>query len=56
MFSSFILFYYFIKSKQVKLVGDSFVKHFDDHFAYLKTLDFSFKHGQEGFFAVFQPF
>ena len=34
-FSSF----YFIKSQ----TSDSFVNHFDGHFAYLKTLDFSFK-------------
>ena len=30
---------YFIKSQ----TSDSFVNHFDGHFAYLKTLDFSFK-------------
>ena len=36
----FIFFiFYFIKSQ----TSDSFVKHFDGHFAYLKTLDFSFK-------------
>ena len=35
---TFILFY-FIKSK----TSDSFVNHFDGHFAYLKTLDFYFK-------------
>ena len=35
----FILFFYFIKSQ----TSDSFVSHFDGHFAYLKTLDFSFK-------------
>ena len=29
----------FIKSQ----TSDSFVNHFDGHFAYLKTLDFSFK-------------
>ena len=34
---SFSIFY-FIKSQ----TSDSFVSHFDDHFAYLKTLDFSF--------------
>ena len=32
--------FYFIKSQ----TSDSFVNHFDGHFAYLKTLDFSFKH------------
>ena len=30
--------FYFIKSQ----TSDSFVNHFDGHFAYLKTLDFSF--------------
>ena len=30
---------YFIKSE----TSDSFVNHFDDHFAYLKTLDFYIK-------------
>ena len=35
-----ILFYfYFIKSQ----TNDSFVNHFNGYFAYLKTLDFSFK-------------
>ena len=38
LFSSFFHFY-FIKSQ----TSDSFVNHFDGHFAYLKTLDFSFK-------------
>ena len=33
------LFFYFIKSE----TSDSFVSHFDSHFAYLKTLDFYFK-------------
>ena len=28
--------------------SDSFVSHFDGHFAYLKTLDFSFKKMREG--------
>ena len=32
----FLLFFYFIKSE----TSDSFVNHFDGHFAYLKTLDF----------------
>ena len=32
----FFLFFYFIKSE----TSDSFVNHFDGHFAYLKTLDF----------------
>ena len=32
-------FVYFIKSE----TSVSFVSHFDGHFAYLKTLDFSFK-------------
>ena len=27
----------------LNLTSDSFVNHFDGHFAYLKTLDFSFK-------------
>ena len=31
-------FFYFIKSE----TSDSFVSHFDGHFAYLKTLDFYF--------------
>ena len=35
----FFHFFYFIKSQ----TSDSFVNHFDGHFAYLKTLDFSFK-------------
>ena len=30
------MFFYFIKSE----TSDSFVNHFDGHFAYLKTLDF----------------
>ena len=30
--------FYFIKSE----TSDSFVNHFDSHFAYLKTLDFYF--------------
>ena len=37
----FIVFiFYFIKSH----TSESFVNYFDGHFAYLKTLDFSFKH------------
>ena len=35
----FKIIFYFIKSQTC----DSFVSHFDGHFAYLKTLDFSFK-------------
>ena len=35
----FSFIFYFIKSQ----TSDSFVNHFDGHFAYLKTLDFSFK-------------
>ena len=35
----FKIFFYFIKSE----TSDSFVNHFDGHFAYLKTLDFYFK-------------
>ena len=35
----FIFNFYFIKSE----TSDSFVNHFDGHFAYLKTLDFYFK-------------
>ena len=38
----FIYLIYFIKSE----TSDSFVNHFDDHFAYLKTLDFYFKMGK----------
>ena len=38
-FSSFFL--NFIKSQ----TSESFVNHFDGHFAYLKTLDFSFNRG-----------
>ena len=33
------LIFYFIKSE----TSDSFVNHFNGHFAYLKTLDLSFK-------------
>ena len=36
------LFFYLIKSE----TSDSFVNHFDGHFAYLKTLEFYFKDGQ----------
>ena len=35
----FLILFYFIKSE----TSDSFVNHFDGHFAHLKTLDFSFK-------------
>ena len=35
-----VFFFFFIKSE----TSDSFVNHFDGHFAYLKTLDFYFKH------------
>ena len=35
----FYFIFYFIKSE----TSDSFVNHFDGHFAYLKTLDFYFK-------------
>ena len=35
----FIFNFYFIKSE----TSDSFVNHFDGHFAYLKTLDFYYK-------------
>ena len=35
----FFYFFYFIKSE----TSDSFVNHFDGHFAYLKTLDIYFK-------------
>ena len=41
MQSFFYLIFYFIKSE----TSDSFVSHFDGHFAYLKTLDFYFKIG-----------
>ena len=34
----FLFIFYFIKSE----TSDSFVSHFDGHFAYLKTLDFYF--------------
>ena len=37
-FVCFFFSFYFIKSQ----TSDSFVSHFYDHFAYLKTLDFSF--------------
>ena len=37
---NFLFFLYFIKSK----TSDSFVNHFNGHFAYLKTLDFYFKY------------
>ena len=37
---SIYFYFYFIKSE----TSDSFVSHFDGHFAYLKTLDFYFKH------------
>ena len=33
-----LFIFYFIKSE----TSDSFVSHFDGHFAYLKTLDFYF--------------
>ena len=36
---SFVFIFYFTKSQ----TSDTFVNHFDGHFAYLKTLDFSFK-------------
>ena len=36
----FSSFFNFIKSQ----TSDSFVNHFDGHFAYLKTLDFYFKY------------
>ena len=35
----YFFIFYFIKSQ----TSDSFVNHFDGHFAYLKTLDFSFR-------------
>ena len=35
----FYFIFYFFKSE----TSDSFVSHFDGHFAYLKTLDFYFK-------------
>ena len=35
----FNFIFYFVKSE----TSDSFVNHFDGHFAYLKTLDFYFK-------------
>ena len=36
-------FYFFIFCLIKSQTSDSFVTHFDGHFAYLKTLDFSFK-------------
>ena len=36
-------FFIFIKSK----TSDSFVNHFDGHFAYLKTLDFYFNYSEK---------
>ena len=38
------IIFYFIKSE----TSDSFVNHFDGHFAYLKTLDFYFKGQVQG--------
>ena len=38
LFFIFLFFY----SLNLKLYSDSFVNHFDGHFAYLKTLDFFF--------------
>ena len=38
-FFFFFVIFYFIKSQ----TSDSFVNHFEGHFAYLKALDFSFK-------------
>ena len=43
-----LFIFYFIKSQ----ISDSFVNHLDGHFAYLKTLDFSFK---PFFFFFFSP-
>ena len=37
-FKQFLFYFYFIKSE----TSDSFVNHFDGHFAYLKTLEFYF--------------
>ncbi len=34
------IYFYFIKSE----TSDSFVNHFDGHFAYLKTMDFYFNY------------
>ena len=48
----FFFIFYFIKSQTI----DSFVDHFDGHFAYLKTLDFSFNmtlKTNDGFFFFF---
>ena len=39
----FKIFFNLINSQ----TSDSFVNHFDGHFAYLKTLDFSFKETHE---------
>ena len=39
IFYFYFFIFYFIKSH----TNDSYVNHFDGHFAYLKTLDFSFK-------------
>ena len=45
--------FYFTKSQNC----DSYVNHFDGHFAYLKTLDFSFNSaGQDGFSVEFYQF
>ena len=41
-------FFYFIKSQ----TSDSFVTHFDGHFAYLKTMDFFFKSRDESFISL----
>ena len=44
-FFFFFLLLFFIKKKKIikSETSDSFVNHFDGHFAYLKTLDFYFK-------------
>ena len=47
----FFSIFYFIKSE----TSDSFVNHFDGHFAYLKTLDFYFKDKTTAITHVFQP-
>ena len=43
----FFPIFYLIKSQ----TSDSFVNHFDDRFAYLKTLDFSYKNNIDNLYS-----
>ena len=47
-----LFFLNFIKSE----TSDSFVNHFDGHFAYLKTLDFYFKVKEYFIIIILMPF